>query len=82
MTHLIVGCILTGLGIWGVIAWWNVFGLVMRGVVPLGLLLLGLAALLSGLRRGAHHLHAPEEQDAAYGSNGARDSAVVDAQRD
>lgn len=52
MKHLFIGLVLAGLGLWGVIAWWNVFGLVMRGVVPFGLLMLGLAAIISGYRRG------------------------------
>lgn len=58
MVHLVVGLILAALGIWGVIAWWGWFGLVMRGVVPFMLLLFGLLAILSGVRRegseGAH----------------------------
>ncbi len=51
MVHLIVGLIMAGLGIWGVIAWWSWFGLVMRGVVPFCLILFGLLAVLSGARR-------------------------------
>jgi len=51
MVHLVIGLILAALGIWGVIAWWAWFGLVMRGVVPFCLLLFGLLAILSGCRR-------------------------------
>ncbi len=53
MTHLVVGLVLAGLGVWGIIAWWDVFGLVMRGVVPFTLLVVGLIAILSGYRKGA-----------------------------
>lgn len=40
-----------GLGIWGMLSWWSVFGLVMRGLVPFFLLLVGSIALLAGSRR-------------------------------
>ena len=54
MTHLFVGLTLVGLGIWGIISWWGLFGLVMRGVVPFFLLVFGLVAILAGCRRGAN----------------------------
>ncbi len=53
MGHFIVGLTLAGLGVWGVISWWNMFGLVMRGVVPFCLLLFGLIAILASCRRAA-----------------------------
>ncbi len=56
MAHLIVGMILAGLGVWGIINWWNLFGLVMRGVIPFFLLLFGLVAILAATRRVATSL--------------------------
>ena len=53
MTHLLFGLILVALGIWGVVAWWGLFGLVMRGVVPFFLLVFGLVAIIAGVRRNA-----------------------------
>jgi hypothetical protein len=53
MAHLLAGLILVGLGVWGIVTWWNVFGMVMRGVVPFVLLMLGLVALLAGYRKKA-----------------------------
>lgn len=53
MVHLVIGLALTALGVWGVVAWWDVFGLVMRGLVPFVLLVFGLVALLSGYRQTA-----------------------------
>ena len=63
MGHFIVGLILAALGVWGVISWWNMFGLVMRGVVPFCLLLFGLIAILASCRRAAASAlagHAPD----------------------
>ena len=51
MKHLTAGVVLVALGLWGMVVWWEAFGLVMRGVVPLGLLLLGSVAVLSSYYR-------------------------------
>ena len=51
MKHLLVGFVALFLGIWGIIAWWSLFGLVLRGVMPFGLVLFGLIALMAGLRK-------------------------------
>lgn len=51
MTHLLFGLIMVALGLWGVVAWWGLFGLVMRGVVPFFLLVFGLVAIIAGVRR-------------------------------
>ena len=51
MAHVVAGLILTGLGAWGMVTWWNLFGLVMRGVIPFALLLLGVVAILASCRR-------------------------------
>jgi len=53
MAHLVVGLTLAALGVWGIVSWWNMFGLVMRGVVPFFLLVFGLVALLAACRRAA-----------------------------
>ena len=52
MPHLFFGLILVALGIWGIVAWWGLFGLVMRGVVPFFLLVFGLVAIIAGSRNG------------------------------
>lgn len=51
MKHLIAGLVALGLGLWGLIVWWKTFGMVMRGVIPFAILVFGLVAILSGLRR-------------------------------
>ena len=51
MSHLMVGLISVGLGIWGMASWWSVFGLVMRGIIPFFLLVFGLIAILAACRR-------------------------------
>ena len=42
MKHLVVGALLSLLGLVGLISWWPTFGLVMRGVLPFTLLLFGI----------------------------------------
>ncbi len=54
MKHVFFGLVICCLGIWGMIAWWNVFGVVMRGVVPFMCVVFGLVAVLSGLQRLPH----------------------------
>lgn len=51
MSRLIVGLVTIGLAMWGVIVWWQSFGMVMRGLVPYCLLVFGLVSIASGLRR-------------------------------
>ena len=51
MKHIVVGVVLVVMGLWGMVAWWSSFGLVMRGLIPSGLLALGLIATLSGYHR-------------------------------
>ena len=51
MIHLIVGLITLILGAWGMIAWWEAFGEVLRGLVPIALVLFGLAAIGAGFRK-------------------------------
>ena len=49
--HLVTGTILIALGLWGIFAWWETFGLVMRAVIPLALLVFGSLAILSSYFR-------------------------------
>jgi hypothetical protein len=51
MRHLIIGTILIALGLWGVSVWWASFGLVMRAMIPLALLVVGSLAVLSSYYR-------------------------------
>ncbi len=67
MKHLIVGLILLCLGAWGIIAWWLEFGAALRGLAPLLLVLVGLAAIGTGVRsyRGV----VADEEDETPGLN-------------
>lgn len=51
MLHFVAGMLLVALGLWGMYAWWDSFGLVLRGVAPIGLILVGLVAAMSGFYR-------------------------------
>ena len=51
MIHLIAGLIVLVLGAWGVIAWWDDFGAVLRGLFPAWLILVGLAAIGAGFQK-------------------------------
>lgn len=51
MIHLIAGLIVLVVGAWGIIAWWDDFGAVLRGFLPAWLVLVGLAAIATGLQR-------------------------------
>ena len=72
MVHLVAGLLLTVLGICGIVAWWGLFGLVMRGVVPFFLLVLGLTAILSSCRRDSRE---SSSDGNAFGGNGDRPAA-------
>jgi hypothetical protein len=51
MKHFVLGILLIVLGISGMVAWWENFGRVMRGLSPIILLSVGLVALLSSYHR-------------------------------
>jgi hypothetical protein len=51
MAHLVGGVILMALGLWGIIVWWEIFGLVMQAVVPLAMIALGSLSILSSYYR-------------------------------
>jgi hypothetical protein len=72
MLHMFAGLIMMALGVWGIVAWWDVFGLVMRGVVPFSLLIIGLVALMAGYRKGSiarHDLPVQPEPPQTSGSH-------------
>jgi hypothetical protein len=66
MKHFVLGIVMIVLGIWGMFAWWENFGRVMRGLMPFALLAMGLIALLSSYYKFA-------EQDRGAGEDGAID---------
>ena len=51
MIHLIAGLVTIVLGAWGIIVWWCQFGEVLRGLIPILLVLVGLAAIGAGFRK-------------------------------
>lgn len=59
MAHLLIGLMLVGVGAWGMITWWDTFGMVMRGVIPFFLLVVGLIAMVAGYRRGGQSVEVP-----------------------
>ena len=69
MAHLVGGVILMALGLWGIIAWWETFGVVMQAAVPLGMIVLGSLSILSSYYRmgptTADEDEPGEERDAA-----------------
>ncbi len=65
MVHLIVGLVLLILGAWGLIEWWDDFGELMRGLVPLLLVLVGLAAIGAGFKK-------PKDEDEEEDVKGPR----------
>ena len=69
MRHLIAGLILLALGAWGIIAWWEDFGELLRGAIPLLIALAGLAAIGSGFQRIMREAESEDEgrEDAGAG---------------
>ena len=55
MWHLMAGVLFITLGLWGMSAWWSVFGFVMRGVLPFLMIVAGLVAVLSSYYRLANN---------------------------
>ena len=51
MIHLVVGLVTLVLGAWGIIVWWGHFGECLRGLIPILLVFVGLAAIGAGFRR-------------------------------
>lgn len=44
-SNIIVGLIAIVLGIWGLLVWWDSFGMVMRGLIPFLLIVFGVLAI-------------------------------------
>ncbi len=51
MVHLICGLVGVVLGLWGIFGWWDSFGMLLRGLVPLLLLIGGLIATGVGIEK-------------------------------
>lgn len=51
MTHLILGLGMLVFGLWGIFGWWDSFGMVLRGLIPLMLLIGGLIATGVGIEK-------------------------------
>ncbi len=51
MVHLVGGLIGVVLGLCGIFGWWDSFGMVLRGLIPLILLVGGLIATGVGIER-------------------------------
>jgi hypothetical protein len=49
MAHIIFGLFAVAAGLAGVFAWWDSFGLVLRGLLPIALVVVGLVATGAGL---------------------------------
>lgn len=47
MSNIIFGLVAVVLGVWGLIAWWETFGVVMRGLIPFALIIFGLLFIAS-----------------------------------
>ena len=58
--HSVFGLICLVLGLLGIIFWWSHFGFVLRGLIPLLLVIVGFIALASGLSQKSK----PDSEDA------------------
>ena len=77
MTNLIVGLICLALGAWGLTAWWDEFGGVLRGLIPIVFILVGLAAVGAGMKSRAASRSEDEDEDRPT----PEDDAAVDRYR-
>ncbi len=50
MIHIVIGVVLTCLGVLGLSMWWEEFGEVLQGSAPFLLVLVGLSGIGAGLR--------------------------------
>jgi hypothetical protein len=51
MANIIFGLVALALGLWGVSVWWWSIVEILRGIIPIALILLGLVALGAGVTR-------------------------------
>ena len=63
MLHIIAGLVLLVLGVFGVISWWAEFGFVLRGLMPILLVIGGLVAIGSGLSDSSPEDSGAESRD-------------------
>ena len=63
MANIIFGLVSLALGLWGVSVWWWSIVEVLRGVVPVALILLGIVALGAGVTRMRDRNSTPYESD-------------------
>ncbi|MBF0357367.1 MAG: hypothetical protein HQL70_02095 [Magnetococcales bacterium] len=63
MANIIFGLVSLALGLWGVSVWWWSIVEVLRGVVPVLLILLGFVALGAGVTRMREQNIVPHESD-------------------
>ena len=77
MRHLIMGIIFVVLGAWGIIAWWGDFGVFLRGLIPILLVLGGLAGIGAGVQKTKHQAGHEDE-----GSDESDPDALVYRERD
>ncbi|MBF0194309.1 MAG: hypothetical protein HQL71_07100 [Magnetococcales bacterium] len=63
MANIIFGLVSLALGLWGVSVWWWSVVEVLRGVVPVLLILLGLVALGAGVTRMRDQNSSSNESD-------------------
>ncbi|MBF0348499.1 MAG: hypothetical protein HQL81_12610 [Magnetococcales bacterium] len=84
MANIIFGLIALALGLWGLSVWWWSVVELLRGIVPLFLIMLGFVALGAGIirvrdeERGVETVDLTEESG---GQPGSRDEPIPDAPR-
>ncbi|MBF0447320.1 MAG: hypothetical protein HQL67_03880 [Magnetococcales bacterium] len=64
MANIIFGLVSLALGLWGVSVWWWSIVELLRGLVPLSLILLGLVAIGAGVTRmRGNQISAPDSDE-------------------
>lgn len=59
---VVIGAIVTLLGLWGLIAWWCDFLLVLRGSIPAMLIFGGIIAVIAGISEVKDELASGKEE--------------------
>ncbi|MBF0381850.1 MAG: hypothetical protein HQL69_12580 [Magnetococcales bacterium] len=74
MANIIFGLVALALGLWGVSVWWWSIVEILRGIVPIALILLGLVALGAGVTKMRDKEH---DDGADYNGSGEfKDDAI------
>ncbi|MGK5084616.1 hypothetical protein WDW37_15075 [Bdellovibrionota bacterium FG-1] len=64
MYSVLGGVVALLLSVWGFVKWWFIFLDIFKGVVPLLLLIFGIAAIVSGLKRmQTEHIPSTSKKD-------------------